>query len=91
MEIEKIFEQLERAPQRKVNSVDFDKAVSRHRNDLFIKIVRWILLKLGELLFPRNLKARRFSRRLLFEFSWRFLGKKTYMSNSLVGRAFFIE
>jgi len=65
----------------------FDQAVQKHRVTVLFKILRKILV------FPciiiwGNVRGPRAARRLIFEFSWRFFGRKTFAASGWPGRMF---
>lgn len=90
IEIEKIFKKLETIQKRKSPRVNYSEVITSHRQTFFTKLLRSALLFLGRMLFKGE-KATKFSRRLMFEFSWRVLGENTYLANGLMGRIFYKE
>lgn len=68
----------------------FDQAVSRHTVTPTLALLRIGLVKACCVIFGKK-RGPRAARRLLFEFSWRIFGEKTYSSNSLPGRLFYYE
>ncbi len=69
---------------------DFDIIKSKYHRSLWIKISRYILISIGRIVYGKD-KGPRFARRLAYEISWRFFGKKMYSVNSIIGRMFYAE
>ncbi len=66
---------------------EFEQAVHAHRNTFFLKALRIILLFPSIILWGKN-RGPRAARRLTFELSWRFYGKRTFSASGLPGRMF---
>ena len=73
-----------------VHSVDFKKAKALHKENIFMDLIKSILIFCGIIFFGKE-KGYRFARRAIYEFSWRFFGKNTYKAKGLVGRMFYNE
>ncbi|MCL5289515.1 MAG: glycosyltransferase [Firmicutes bacterium] len=76
------------------NESDRDSVLSvpfkKHRVNSALRLLRSLLL-LPCILIWGPKRGRRVSRRILYEFSWRFLGDKTYRASGLPGRLFYNE
>lgn len=73
--------------------IDFDKFgafVRTHRTGYLLRMLRILLLGPCVILWGRKRGARA-ARRILFEISWRTLGKKTYTASGWPGRIFYEE
>jgi spore maturation protein CgeB len=73
------------------NGIDFARfeAIARsHRPQLLLKLLKYILLAPSVLILGKE-RGPRAARRILFELSWRLLGKKTYSVTSWAGRLFY--
>ena len=68
----------------------FDAIRSRHETGFFLKLVKVALLAPCMALWGRK-KGPRAARRLMFEISWRVLGRKTYSVSGWPGRLFYRE
>lgn len=90
IEIEKIFKHLNSLPRRNVKRVDFNSTLAKHKKTILTECLRQTLLLIGKIFFRKE-RSSRFARRLLFEFSWRFFGEKTFRADGLIGRAFYRE
>lgn len=65
----------------------FDKALRAHRMTLGLRMLRTVLLTIGNLIYGAG-KAPRAARRLVFELSWRLMGKHTFTATGWPGRMF---
>lgn len=65
----------------------FDKALRAHRMTLGLRMLRTVLLTIGNLIYGAE-KAPRAARRLVFELSWRLMGKHTFTATGWPGRMF---
>ncbi|PIW44357.1 MAG: hypothetical protein COW18_13160 [Zetaproteobacteria bacterium CG12_big_fil_rev_8_21_14_0_65_54_13] len=73
--------------------IDFDRfgmIEASHRPHLLLHLLKLMLL-LPCLLVWGKQRGPRAARRFLFEFSWRYLGKKTYSATNWAGRVFYKE
>jgi len=73
------------------HTIDFDKfekLAQSHRPHMLLRLLK-VLLLLPCLLFWGRERGPRAARRFLFEFSWRYLGKKTYSVTNWAGRIFY--
>ena len=70
-----------------INPNTFEVAENSHNQTLLLRIVRWILNFCGTLIWGRT-RGPRAARRIVYEISWRFFGKKTYTAAGLPGRLF---
>jgi len=74
-----------------LQGIDFDKFESiaqSHRAHFLLYFLKFILLLPCTLIWGKQRGARA-ARRFLFEFSWRYLGKKTYSATNWAGRIFY--
>lgn len=67
--------------------LSFDQAVQKHIVNVLFKLLRKILVFPCVLIWG-NVRGRRAARRLIFEFSWRFFGRKTFTASGWPGRMF---
>lgn len=65
----------------------FDQALKSHRLTLPLRMLRAVLLGAGKLLFGPQ-RGPRAARRLLFELSWRLVGRQTFTAGGWPGRLF---
>jgi spore maturation protein CgeB len=71
----------------KQSELSFDQAVQTHRVNVLFKLLRKMLVCSCVLIWG-NVRGRRAARRLMFEFSWRFFGQKTFTASGWPGRMF---
>ena len=69
------------------SSVSFQEALAAHRIGLFGRLFRKVLTFGARLIVGRH-RGPRAARRLVFELSWRFLGRDTYTAAGWPGRLF---
>lgn len=67
--------------------LSFDQAVQTHRVNLLFKLLRKMLVFPCVLIWG-NVRGHRAARRLIFEFSWRFFGQKTFTATGWPSRMF---
>lgn len=75
---------------RKTSSMpshDIEEISKKHELTAATRAVRWILLTVCRLIFGPA-RAPRAARRLLFELSWRIVGRRTFSASGLPGRLF---
>ena len=75
------------------HSIDFEyfEVIAKsHRPHLLLYLLKWLILLPCLLLWGKQ-RGPRAARRFLFEFSWRYLGKKTYSATNWAGRIFYKE
>ncbi len=65
----------------------FDKALMAHRMTPGLRLLRAVLLAIGKLILGVE-KGPRAARRLVFELSWRLMGKRTFTAAGWPGRLF---
>jgi spore maturation protein CgeB len=65
----------------------FAKALAMHRVTLSLRMLRAVLLMISKLMFGAE-KGPRAARRLVFELSWRLMGKRTFTAAGWPGRMF---
>jgi len=69
----------------------FNKEATKHGNiNYFLKLLKSALQIPCAVIWGEE-KGRRVARRILYEFSWRVVGKKTYTASGLPGRLFYKE
>ena len=85
-----IINTVETIEKKDLNPVDFSKAIKEHKKSLVLDCLKFLLIFVGNLIYD-NEKAKRFSRRVVYEFSWRMFGSNTYKSKGIVGRMFYNE
>lgn len=66
----------------------FERIARLHKDTIFLKLLKTILLLPCILIWGKTRGARA-ARRVLFEISWRFSGRKTYTVRGLPGRLFY--
>jgi len=66
----------------------FEQVATSHRPHLLLYLLKFLLLLPCVLLWGKE-RGPRAARRFLFEFSWRYLGKKTYSALGWPGRIFY--
>ncbi len=74
-----------------IHKIDFDlfeRVAKSHRPHLRLYLLKFLLLLPCMLIWGKQ-RGSRAARRFLFEFSWRFLGKKTYSAMGWPGRLFY--
>ncbi|RLL51948.1 hypothetical protein D8Y20_08025 [Mariprofundus sp. EBB-1] len=71
-----------------VDFTAFDKLARAYQPHLLLCFLKYILLLPCILIWGKR-RGPRAARRLLYEFSWRYLGKKTYSVTNWVGRIFY--
>jgi len=67
-----------------------EAVIRRHRMSPWLSVLRSMLALLCSVLFGKTRGARA-ARRLVFEFSWRFQGARTFTASGLPGRMFYRE
>lgn len=77
-------------PRRPIDWQSFETAARRHAIGLLVRVVRAIAVCGAGLVWGRQ-RGPRAARRIVFEFSWRFCGKRTYASAGWPGRMFYKE
>jgi spore maturation protein CgeB len=65
----------------------FEKALVAHRMTPALRLCRTILLSVTNLMFG-SVRGPRAARRIVFEFSWRLMGRRTFAAAGWVGRMF---
>lgn len=91
-----LFEKAERLPKKNIQNVgsslmaDFDRIKGCHSPGFFLKLVKWMLLLPCRTIWGWQ-RGPRAARRILFELSWRIMGKKTYSASGWPGRLFYDE
>jgi spore maturation protein CgeB len=75
---------------RELDFGKFDEIEGMYRTGLLLKIFKQLLLLPCVMIWGKA-KGRRAARRLLFELSWRLVGKKTYSVSGWPGRLFYKE
>jgi len=88
--LSRIIEHLTLLESEKVDDIDLGKTKANHSQPFYLRLIKNILIIIGILIFGKY-RGRRFARRLVYEFSWRFFGKSTYSSSGIVGRMFYHE
>jgi spore maturation protein CgeB len=83
----KTVEQLE---SRRIDFSLFDALAERHKTGFFLRCLRRIIVAPCRLIWGPA-RGSRAARRIVFEFSWRLLGHKTYTASGLPGRLFYHE
>lgn len=76
------------SPTGRIDWARFGEAAQRHRMDRKLLLLKRALVAACSAVWG-PLRGPRAARRLLFEFSWRFLGNHTYTAAGLPGRLFF--
>jgi len=71
-----------------INFKHFEVIAKSHRPHLLLYLLKYLLLLPCLLIWGRK-RGLRAARRFLFEFSWRYLGKKTYSASNWAGRIFY--
>ncbi len=66
----------------------FERIAKSHRPHIFLYLLKFILLTPCVMIWGKQ-RGSRAARRCLFEFSWRFLAKKTYSATGWAGRIFY--
>jgi spore maturation protein CgeB len=69
---------------------EFAGIAARHRPTPLLRLLRWLLVTPCVLLWGHR-RGRRAARRILFELSWRLLGRHTYTAGGWPGRLFYAE
>jgi len=90
--IKQAVERREKRPVMK-QGIDFERfevVAKSHRPSLLLYLLK-VLMLLPCLLIWGKQRGPRAARRFLFEFSWRYLGKKTYSASNWAGRVFYKE
>lgn len=77
-----------RAPSGGQNSVRFEDVSGCHRAGAFLLLLRWLLTSVFAPFFGKRRGARA-ARRLVYEVSWRLVGRRTYTAAGLPGRLFY--
>ena len=77
------------APQP-IDWIGFERSARRHRPSLALRLLRALLVMPCVLLWGRA-RGPRAARRLLFELSWRLVGRRTYTAGGWPGRLFYRE
>lgn len=90
IELGKILDRLGKIQKRASPQIDFEKVKRAHKQTILVKTLRFLLLALGKI-FIHDGRSIKFSRRVMFELSWRLFGETTYSSKGLMGRIFFKE
>lgn len=75
---------------KQVDWAAFERCAARHRTGPGLRLLR-VLLLLPCLALWGNVRGPRAARRILFEVSWRFLGRHTYTAAGWPGRLFYVE
>lgn len=88
--LKNILEFAQKIEKKKVDSIDFQKALDGYYMGFVLSTLRFLFLFFGKLIFGKD-KGTRFARRAAYELSWRLLGEKTYMASGYVGRMFYRE
>lgn len=73
------------------HAIDFDafeQLAQSHRPHIFLYLLKYMLLMPCVLIWGKK-RGSRAARRFLFEYSWRYLGKKTYSVTNWAGRVFY--
>jgi len=80
---------MENLPKRKniISDTSFEQISKTHKLDSHLKIIRKLLVFVCKLIW-KNSKGSRAARRIIYELSWRFFGKKTYSASGWPGRMF---
>jgi len=88
--IEKAVEFRDKRPlsTRNLDLIQFKQLASAHRINLFHKFLRGFLVLPCVLIWGKK-RGPRAARRILFEISWRLLGRRTYSVTGLPGRLFY--
>ncbi len=68
----------------------FAQIERRHKPGLFLKIMKWMLVLPCTAIWGGR-RGSRAARKILFELSWRIMGKKTYSVSGWPGRLFYYE
>lgn len=68
----------------------FDATLQRHDTGGLLKLLRWVLVAPCMMVWGRE-RGSRAARRLLFELSWRLVGRTTYSVSGWPGRMFYRE
>jgi len=71
-----------------VDFEQFEAVAESHKPHLLLKVLKYLLLAPSLLIWGKQ-RGPRAARRLLFEFSWRYLGRKTYSATNWAGRIFY--
>ena len=77
-------------PRQAVDWREFEACVSRHKCGLLLRMVRWMLVALGRIVWG-SIRGPRAARRFVYELSWRCAGKKVYTASGWPGRMFYKE
>ena len=77
-------------PKNRVKNIDFDRVVASHKKSYILVLIKNLLIRIGTIFFGKE-KGKRFARRVVYEFSWRFFGANTYKARGIVGRMFYSE
>jgi len=78
------------AAKQGIDSGRFENIAKSHRPNLLLYLLKGLIV-LPCLLIWGKQRGPRAARRFLFEFSWRYLGKKTYSASNWAGRIFYKE
>jgi len=82
--------QLRPDPSPGVDFDAFERIAQLHRPHLLLYLLKYLLLLPCVIIWGKH-RGPRAARRFLFEFSWRYLGKKTYSATGWPGRIFYKE
>lgn len=76
-----------RQPSKQNKTFEFEKAVQAYRDTYYLRMLRNVLVIPATMIWG-TYRGPRAARRLVFELSWRFCGKKTFSAAGLPGRMF---
>ena len=88
--LKSIIEKVQTIQKKEIESFDFDDVVRKHKKTFLLKIFKHFLLLIGKIIYGDE-KGKRFARRVVYEFSWRFFKENAYKSDGIVGRMFYDE
>lgn len=88
--LKKIIEKIQTIDKKNIDKFDFDKVIKKHKKTFLLKIFKQLLFMIGKVIYGDE-KGKRFARRVVYEFSWRFFKENTYKSKGIAGRMFYDE
>ncbi len=79
-----------KSEQKRIDFSRFDALAAGHKTGFLLNCLRWAFVTPCRMIWG-PVRGPRAARRIVFEFSWRFFGKKTYTASGLPGRLFYHE
>ncbi len=88
--VKNIVSTIQTIEKKSLKPIDFSKVMDMHKKNIFLVVIRSLLLFIGRMIYGKR-RGGRFARRIAYEFSWRVFGADTYKSKGIVGRMFYNE